>query len=246
MTKRIELLLQDDDVLVVNKPAGLLSVPGRQGGTSLREAIVRLTDIEPPLLLVHRLDRETSGVLVLARTTAAQRSLSTQFSERQVEKDYLALVHGRPDEESGLIHAPLAPHPRVTGKMAVNQNKGRPSQTRWRTIERFDGISLLRCRPLTGRQHQIRVHLKLIGLPLLVDDLYGSSSAFYLSSVKPDYRPKQTREERPLIGRLTLHAETHQFTHPRTGKAVRVEAPLPKDFRATLNQLRKLAERDDM
>jgi 23S rRNA-/tRNA-specific pseudouridylate synthase len=110
-------------------------------------------------------------------------------------------------------------------------------------IERLPGMTLLHCFPLTGRQHQVRVHLQSIGLPLLVDPLYGNSSAFYLSSVKPNYRPSRRHEERPLIDRLTLHAEALSFTHPRTGEPVCVEAPLPKDFRATLTQLRRLGHR---
>ncbi len=241
VARRIDVLLEDDDLLVVNKPAGQLTVPGRRGGVSLREAIARLTSVEQSLLLVHRLDRETSGVLLLAKTPGAQRFLARQFQNRQVAKEYLAIVRGRPEDDSGLIHAPLAPHPRVTGKMVVNQKKGRPSQTKWRVVERLGGMTLVRCRPLTGRQHQIRVHLQFIGLPLLVDALYGDSSAFYLSSLKPGYRPSSRHRERPLIDRLTLHAEAISFTHPSIGRCVRVEAPLPKDFRATLTQLRKLS-----
>ena len=239
MSKRVDVLLEDEDLLVVNKPAGVLTVPGRQGGISLREVIARLTRVKQPLLLVHRLDRETSGVLILAKTSQAQSRLSGQFQKGEVEKEYLAIVRGEPEDDSGLIHAALAPHPRVSAKMVVSE-KGRPSQTKWRVVERFGDVTLVRCRPLTGRQHQIRVHLQLIGLPLLVDRLYGRSSAFYLSSVKPGYRPSSRHDERPLIDRLTLHAEAIRFAHPRTGESTRVEAPLPKDLKATLTQLRKL------
>jgi RluA family pseudouridine synthase len=260
----IEILFQDDDLLVVNKPAGVLTVPGRQGGVSLREILGRDDDaakrpsgspcgtgVSPvdsqrsgthagKLLLVHRLDRGTSGVLLLAKTADAQRALARQFEMRQIEKTYLALVAGSPEDDSGEIHAPIAPHPRITGKMVVSQKRGRSARTRWRVEERLSGVTLLRCRPVTGRQHQIRVHLALIGLPLLVDELYGQTPAFHLSSIKPGYRPSSRREEKPLIGRLTLHAESLRLSHPRTAEPVRVEAPLPKDFRATLAQLRKL------
>jgi 23S rRNA pseudouridine955/2504/2580 synthase/23S rRNA pseudouridine1911/1915/1917 synthase len=241
LTRHIDVLFEDEDLLVVDKPAGVLSVPGRQGGISIREVLAASSGSEEPPLIVHRLDRETSGVLVLARTTLAQQGLAQQFEDRQVSKEYLALVVGSPEDESGLIHASIAPHPRVSGKMVVNESKGKASQTRWRVVERLGGVTLLRCQPLTGRQHQIRVHLKLIGLPLLVDPLYGESSAFYLSSVKPDYQFSSRHEERPLIDRLTLHAEAIEFTHPRSAEEMRVEAPLPKDFQATLTQLRKLA-----
>ncbi len=236
----LTILLQDDHLLVVNKPAGLLTVPGRQGGHSLREAIAHALGITQKLFLVHRLDAGTSGVLLLAKTSEAQTRLSQQFQDRQVQKEYLALVRGRPEEDSGLIVAPIAPHPRIPAKMIVSEKKGRPSQTKWQIVERLQGISLVRCRPLTGRQHQIRIHLALIDLPLLVDPLYGSAEAFYLSQIKPDYKPSHRHEERPLLARLSLHAESLTFTHPQTHQPVRVEAALPKDMQATLTQLRKI------
>jgi len=239
-TQGLVILRQDDHLLVVNKPAGLLTVPGRQGGHSLREAVAHALGITQKLFLVHRLDAWTSGVLLLAKTPEAQRRLAQQFQNRQVQKEYLALVRGAPEEDSGLIVAPIAPHPRIPAKMIISEKKGRPSQTKWQIVERFQGISLVRCRPLTGRQHQIRVHLALIEMPLLVDPLYGNAEAFYLSRIKPGYKPSHHHEERPLLARLSLHAEAITFTHPRTEQPLRIEAPLPKDLHATLTQLRKL------
>ncbi len=224
---------------MVNKPAGVLTVPGRQGGESIREVLERQTGRPQDFRLVHRLDRQTSGVLVLAKTVDAQRSLSDQFFHHKVSKQYLAIVAGSPEDDSGLIHAAIAPHPRIAGRMTIAA-RGKPSQTRWRVVERFGGISVVRCWPLTGRQHQIRVHLKLMAMPLLVDPLYGTSDAFYLSQIKSDYRTSTRHDERPLIARLTLHAEAISFSHPATAQPVYVEASLPKDFRATLSQLRKL------
>ncbi len=241
MAARPEILYQDDHLLAVNKPAGVLSVPGRHGGISLREILAKNEGIEQKLFLVHRLDRETSGVLLLAKSTDAQRNLSQQFENRRIQKEYLAFVQGQPEEDSGMIAAPLGPHPKISGKMTVNQKKGKPSQTRWKVLERLGGISLLRCSPLTGRQHQIRVHLQLIGYPLLVDSLYSGCDAFYLSQVKPDYRSNRTGREKPLLSRLSLHAEAINFEHPHDCSPMRIEAPLPKDFRATLNQLKKLS-----
>lgn len=242
MARRIEILFEDEHVLAVNKPAGVLSVPGRQGGRGLAEIVAEMTGRSEKLLLVHRLDRDTSGVLVLTKHTDAQRSLSQQFAGRHVTKQYLAIVDGSPEEDSGMICAPLGPHPRVTGQMVVNQRKGRPSETRWRVEERLGPWTLLCCRPVTGRQHQIRVHLKALGLPLLVDPMYGSREALFLSAIKPDYHASSRREERPLINRLTLHARSIKFEHPADGRQTVVEAPLPKDFRATLNQLRKCSQ----
>lgn len=240
MSKRIEILLEDDDLLAVNKPAGLLTVPGRNGGVSLREVIGAAAGVTDFLLLVHRLDRQTSGVLLLAKHKDAQRSLQTQFQDRLVKKEYLAIVRGQPVEDRGTIEVLMAPHPRVTGKMMVKQHKGKRSKTDWEVVERFGGAALLRCHPFTGRQHQIRVHLTHVGLPLLVDPLYGESESFFLSQLKPGYRPSTRHEERPLISRLTLHAAGLAFAHPRDNHPVRIEAPLPKDFRATLDQLRKI------
>jgi 23S rRNA pseudouridine1911/1915/1917 synthase len=235
---RIDILLSDADLVAINKPADVLTIPGRQGGRSVRELLAG-AGVAGELFLVHRLDRGTSGVLLLARNPEAQRALSEQFQHRRVEKTYLALVRGTPEAAEGLIDAPLIRDPRSPTRMIVHARRGKPSQTRWEVLERFRGIALLRCRPLTGRQHQIRVHLAHAGMPLLVDGLYGESDAFYLSQIKAGYR-RGADEERPLIARLTLHAESLTFFQPRTGERLHLEAPLPKDFRAVLNQLRKM------
>jgi len=238
--RRLEILYEDDHLLAVNKPAGVLTIPGRHGGeVALREVIAAHLRIDTPLRLVHRLDRQTSGVLILAKNLAAQRDLSRQFRQREVEKSYLALVRGVPEQSGGLIDAPLAPHPRRPGVMIVAPSRGRPSQTEWEVVERFRHFALLRCRPLTGRQHQIRVHLKYVGLPLAVDERYGESQALYLSSFKRDYRPSRRGPERPLIDRVTLHAERIVLVHPVHGRHLSLTAPWPKDFKAALNQLRK-------
>jgi 23S rRNA pseudouridine1911/1915/1917 synthase len=238
MAVRIETLLDDPAFLAVNKPADVLSIPGRQGGESVLDMLVA-AGVSGELRLVHRLDRGTSGVLLLARGIEAQRALSEQFLHRRVEKSYLALVRGSPPQDEGAIEAPLTRDLHTPVRMIVHAKHGKPAQTRWEVLERFGGLALLRCHPLTGRQHQIRVHLAHAGMALLVDGLYGEAEAFYLSQVKSGYK-RGDDEERPLIGRLTLHAESIAFAHPRTGEPVRVEAPLPKDFRATLTQLRKL------
>lgn len=241
MAQTLNVLFEDDDILVVNKPAGVLTIPGRQTEESLRDVIARLLRIEASLRLVHRLDRQTSGVLVLAKTLDAQRDLSRQWRHREVDKFYLALVRGTPPQDEGFIDAPLAPHPRKSNLMIVPTVKGRPSQTEWSVVERFRGFALLRCRLLTGRQHQIRVHLKYIGLPLAVDELYGNAKPLLLSEIKRNYRPNRNRIERPLIGRLTLHAERIVFRHPRRDEKLTLDAPLPKDFKAAVNQLHKCA-----
>ncbi len=240
----IIILHEDDDILVINKPAGLPCVPERHG---IGETVLsQLADMSRhtagcPLRIVHRIDRDTSGVLVVAKTVEAQRALTAQFVARTVAKTYVALVRGAPDEPAGRIDAPIGEMRGELVRVCVNPKRGKPAVTEWELIERFAGYALLRCRPLTGRQHQIRLHLQLAGMPLAVDTLYGGSEALMLSTFKADYNPSRRHEERPLIGRLSLHAETIEFEHPSTGERMRWEAPLPKDFRAALNQLRKHA-----
>ena len=233
------ILFSDAALLVVDKPAGLLSAPGRTGDdvrTALRAA--GLVGDSEPLRLVHRLDRETSGVLVLARTLSAQRSLTAQFYARTVEKTYLGLVSGYVTAD-GEVDLPLQVD-RGGGRVRVHGRRGKPAVTRFHVLQRVAGNTLLECRPLTGRTHQIRAHLAAIGHPLAVDPLYGGAEAVYLSHYKQGYRPSARHDERPLIARLTLHALRIAFDHPDSGERVSFEAPIPKDLRATLNQLSRL------
>lgn len=233
-----DVLHLDAHLLVVNKPAGLPTVPARDAPRSLRDVLRELPSLAGvgPLRIVHRLDADASGLIVLARTLAAQRSLAAQFARRTADKRYWALVSGYVVQPEGEISRRIAPGRGV--RMRVSDTIGKPALTRFRILERFPGCTLLECRPLTGRTHQIRVHLASIGHPLLVDPLYGSGAGLMLSSFKPDYRPSRRHDERPLIARLTLHARALEFQHP-DGGTVRFEAELPKDFRATLNQLRR-------
>lgn len=239
----IALLYADDELLAIDKPAGLSATAPRDGGESVVQALRRQLPPEQAggLRLVHRLDRQTSGVMVLARNVGAQRRLSTCFARGQVSKCYWALVRGRPSSDEGLIDLPIAPDPGQPGRMRVGRRYGRRAQTAWRLLERFVGLSLLACRPLTGRTHQLRVHLQAIGLPLAVDAVYGEGQPLMLSSLKPGYRASRRRPERPLIARLTLHARWLDLPAGDDRPAVHLEAPLPRDLKATLNQLRKHA-----
>jgi 23S rRNA pseudouridine955/2504/2580 synthase/23S rRNA pseudouridine1911/1915/1917 synthase len=193
---------------------------------------------DPRLRLVHRIDKDTSGILLFAKNREAQKHVSHQFQNNQVTKEYLALVAGRPYQDQGDIDAPMAPHPASPKKMAIAKN-GRPARTLWKVEEHLGPYTLLRVFPKTGKTHQIRVHLKSIALPLAIDPLYNPQAppAILLSSFKRNYR-KGREEERPLISRLTLHAEKLSFKN-LDGATMDLAAPLPKDFRATLTQLRK-------
>jgi 23S rRNA pseudouridine1911/1915/1917 synthase len=249
----LEILGQTADWVAVMKPAGLATIPGRGEDDSVLERLGRQFGLpssgtdDPRVRVVHRLDKDTSGVLLFAKNTATQRHLSHQFQNNTVEKQYLALVVGRPSQAEGDIDAPLGRHVTDPKRMAVVKHGGRPARTAWKLEETFRGFALLRCFPRTGKTHQIRVHLKHIGLPLAVDPLYnpprgGAASGLMLSSFKRDYRPTRGEQERPLVARLTLHAHRLSFVDP-AGTTVSLEAPVPKDLRAALNQLRRAGGR---
>ncbi len=246
---RFEILREDDDWVAINKPAGLATIPGRDESGSVMEQLALQLNLpasgtaDPRVRVVHRLDKETSGVLLFAKNTAAQRHLSHQFQNNTIEKEYLALVAGRAPSNEGAIDAPLGRHPTSPQRMAILRHGGRPARTHWRVEENYRHFTLLRVFPKTGKTHQIRVHLNSIGLPLAIDPLYHAAApaGLLLSSFKRGYRPGDA-PERPLIARLTLHAEKLRF-HDRHEQLIEVCAPLPKDFRAALNMLRKYSRR---
>jgi 23S rRNA pseudouridine955/2504/2580 synthase/23S rRNA pseudouridine1911/1915/1917 synthase len=257
MIPDLNILLHSGDFVAVEKPAGLATIPGRAETDSVLERLGRQIGMpsrghgDPRVRVVHRLDKETSGVLLFALNRPAQQHLSHQFQNNTVQKEYLALVRGRAREPTGEIDAPLSPHPTNPRKMAVINHAGRAARTLWQVEQTFRGFALLRCFPKTGKTHQIRVHLAHIGLPLAVDPLYApiaaSQSSFsqrsagiYLSDFKRAYRPTAGQPERPLISRLTLHAEKLAFNDANQQR-IEITCPLPKDFRALLNQLTKFA-----
>lgn len=238
MKKEFQVIFEDDHLLVVNKAPGLLSIPDRfvPGKPNLQTL---LSQEYGRVFVVHRLDRETSGILCFARTEAAHRHLSLQFENRQVEKTYLALVDGVPREPEGRIEKAIAPHPSQAGKMMVD-DRGKPALTHYRTVETFRAFALLEVGIETGRTHQIRVHLAAIGHPLAVDTLYGQREGFYLSEIKGRrYNLGRGKEERPLMSRSSLHAWRLRLNHPGREELMTFEAEPPKDFRAMLKQLRK-------
>jgi 23S rRNA pseudouridine1911/1915/1917 synthase len=241
MTKRAQpaaaLLHVDDDLVVVDKPPGVLSVPGRGAAESLPVLLRGLGQFadDEPLRVVHRLDKDASGVLLYARTLEAQRHLVAQFMDRTVAKVYFALVRGYVVAD-GEVDLRLYFHQKQS-RVKASDRRGKPAVTRYRVLERVAGHSWLEVRPLTGRMHQIRAHLSSIGHPLAVDPTYGGAEAVFLSRYKPSYRPNRRGEEKPLIARLSLHAAALEIEHPTRRERMRFEAPLPKDLRAALRQL---------
>ena len=232
---RLSILFEDKSLLAVDKPAGMVVHPG--AGTredTLVHALLAhcagslsgIGGVERPGI-VHRLDRETSGVIIVAKTDQAHRELARQFAERTVLKEYVALVSGVPRLMSGTIQKAIGRNTRHRHKMAVVEegHGGRASWTDWVLVERYgDLAALLRCTLHTGRTHQIRVHLSSIGHPLLGDSAYGWKA--------------NTRMKREP-GRVMLHAARLSIVHPKTGKTLNLEAPLPADFKAQIRALKK-------
>jgi len=233
------IVLEREGFVVVSKPAGLPTVPERKPtGASLVD-LLRERRGEVRWYVVHRLDRDTSGLLVVAKTPEAHRDLSLQFERREVAKEYLALVCGEVDLDEGRIDLPIGHDPRDATRMRPDRRRGRISTTRYEVEERYRDFTLVRVFPETGRTHQVRVHLAGIGHALAVDPTYGSRSILRLSEIKPAYRPKRAGAERPLIDRLTLHARRLTFRAPLSEERLTVEAPAPGDFILVLRMLRK-------
>jgi 23S rRNA pseudouridine1911/1915/1917 synthase len=230
------VIFENDDFVVVNKPSGLLSIPDRtRSQVSLKDM---LTEQYGQIFTVHRLDRETSGVIVFARNENAHRHLNQQFEERSTRKIYLGLVLGKVPQEKGLIEEPIAEHYSQKGIM-MTHDMGKPAATSFEVLESFKTYSWMKFQIFTGRTHQIRVHMKHLGNPLACDELYGDGKSILLSSFKRKFKlSKLEEEERPLLKRLALHASSIRFTDPE-GKEWEFEAPLPKDLAALLSQLRK-------
>jgi 23S rRNA pseudouridine1911/1915/1917 synthase len=242
----LDILWRSNRAVAINKPAQFATIPGRAEKDSVLEQLGRELGVpssgsdDPRIRVVHRLDKDTTGVLLFALDRGAQQHFSHQFQNNTIQKEYLALVIGRPQTDEGVVDAPLAPHPTAPRRMAVVKHGGRPARTDWRIEQRFRGFTLLRCFPRTGKTHQIRVHLAHIGIPLAIDPVYSSADPIFLSQFKRNYRPNRGQEERPLISRLTLHAQKLRFVDI-DGSKVDIEAPIPKDMRALFNQLSRHA-----
>lgn len=236
------ILSENDDWIALNKPSGLLSIPDREGKEiSLKRM---LQEKYEQIFTVHRLDKDTSGLIIFAKNETAHKHLSQQFEERLTEKIYVGLVIGSPASPTGSIDSPIAEHPGKPGLMVINR-RGKESLTDYEVLEDFRIYSWLQFRIHTGRTHQIRIHMKDIGHPIVADPLYGDGKPLLLSSIKSKFKlSKNELEERPILNRLALHALRLKF-FGLNNESVEIEAQVPKDLRATLQQLEKREKRKE-
>lgn len=230
------IIYEDENLVGINKPSGLLSVPDREGKeTSLKKL---LKEKYGSIFTVHRLDRDTSGLILFAKNEISHKDLSMQFEGRRTKKIYRGLVNGSLPETKGSIDFRITEHPALNGKMIIHRT-GKESLTDFEVVEDFKIYSYVEFQIHTGRTHQIRIHMKEYGHPIVCDTIYGDGKPVLVSSLKSKFKlSKDAEEEKPILGRLALHAYQLSFTG-NNGEIIQLEAPLPKDMRATLQQLSK-------
>ncbi len=234
----IEILFENEAFLIVSKPPDVLTIPDRS--LSDRPSVAgELTKLYGKIFIVHRLDRETSGILCFAKTEAAHRHLSMQFEHKTVQKIYIALLDGIVHADEIEVEKPIGEHPSIAGKMSISR-AGKPSLTIFRTIEKFKNFTLVEADIKTGRTHQIRIHAQSIGYPLAVDPMYGRRDTLLLSEIKQKrFKIGKYTDELPIMTRNTLHAYRLVMQNPDTLETMTFICEPPKDFRALLTQLRK-------
>lgn len=234
---KLEIIYEDENLIAFNKPSGLLSIPDRFNAeipNLYRMAQARNENIIP----VHRLDRDTSGVIVYAKNEASHKYLSQLFEGREIEKYYTALVNGRLIKHSGSIIQPIAENMAKRGTMLIHK-RGKAAHTDYELIREWAQYSLVKLQIHTGRTHQIRVHLQYLGHPVVADPVYGNGKGLYISALKKNFKNNDPLgEERPILNRLALHSSTLKFKG-MDDKEIVIDAPFPKDISAAIQQLDK-------
>jgi 23S rRNA pseudouridine1911/1915/1917 synthase len=235
--KTFEILFEDEYLMAINKPPGMLVIPDRFN--KLEKSIIDiLKEKNENVFVLHRLDRDTSGALLFAKTEAVHRELSMQFESHKVGKKYIVLVSGVIKNNEGIIDLPLAKKSKNENIMIVDRKNGKESITHYKVIKRFERHTLVEAFPKTGRTHQIRIHFKSINYPLAIDKLYSRNEKIFLSDIKTKFKRSESGEK-PLMERLTLHSNMLEFTHPVSFNKISVQAPLWKDFKILLKNLEK-------
>jgi 23S rRNA pseudouridine1911/1915/1917 synthase len=232
----LDIIKETDQFIALNKPAGLLSIPDREGKEpSLKRS---LQDVYGEIFTVHRIDRDTSGIILFAKTAEAHQFLSKSFEERSVEKFYLGIVNGLLANKKGTVEVSMMQHPGKQAVMIVDR-KGKNSITDYEVLEEFGKYSLMQFQIHTGRTHQIRLHMQHLGHSIVCDETYGDGQPILVSSIRRKFKlSKSEDEERPILARLGLHAQRLKF-QDAAGVTHDLEAEMPKDMRALLQQLRK-------
>ncbi|MBR5415124.1 MAG: RluA family pseudouridine synthase [Thermoguttaceae bacterium] len=252
----LEVLYEDETLAVINKPADMVVHPsrGHWSGTLVSALAFKydeLSSVRGPERpgIVHRLDRDTSGVILIAKNNVSHARLADLFQTKKIHKEYFAIVSGVPSFDSDVVDLPIGHHPKNREKMMIARHdpEAKSAVTRFEVLERFRGFSTVRALPQTGRTHQIRVHLAHVGTPVLCDKLYGGFATLTLGEIagkrgapaKPRGEDADADFDAPILKRQALHARRLTFTHPETGKEITVEAPIPEDMQRTLEAIRK-------
>jgi 23S rRNA pseudouridine1911/1915/1917 synthase len=238
----IDTIYEDDSIVAVNKPAGISVGADRLGKANLADLLQKQRKDDKKLRVIHHLDKEASGIIVLAKTAESQKKMSQLFDTGQAKMVYLALVNSTMGEEqTGIVDEPISEDHKHQQRMQIDPENGTPAQTKWQKLANFGGISLLAIEPLThiSHPHQIQVHLQHCGMGLVIDPLYGQNDAIMLSSFKHGYRLAKYEVEKPLIERLTLCAYQLEIENYKNGEKLNLVAPLEKKFRATVKMLTK-------
>ncbi len=243
MNEFYDIIFEDEDLLIINKSANVLSVPDRWN-TELPNLRAIFDEKYGKIFIVHRLDKETSGIMIFAKNAEAHKYLNDLFEHHNIKKLYHVIVSGIVQRNDLEVDIPIMTDPSAKGK-SIPSSRGKESLTKIKVLQRYKTATLIECDLISGRHHQIRVHCSAIGHPLLVDSIYGMNSEFLVSSVKRKYHLKKGTEELPIINRVTMHARSLQFIHPKTKEEMTFSAGYPKDFAALLQVLGKYSEIPD-
>lgn len=237
---RWRIVYEDEYLIAVDKPANYLSIPDRYDNT-VPNLLESLKQYRSDIYVNHRLDKNTSGLILFTKSEESHKQFSALFERREIEKLYYALVLGVPSEEVGLVDMPLSLS-KAKSKIMKPDPGGKESKTKFRLLRSWGTYSFLELKLITGRMHQIRAHMNYIYTPLICDELYGDGRPLFLSDFKRSYRPSSSKPEKALLERQALHAHSIRFIHPLLNEELQLESELPKDMKAAINQFDKNLE----